>query len=544
MTGEGGEQEPAVQALIDSIIFDHAERLDRSQGEIARGGMATVEAAVDRTLRRRVALKLMHADYQRSTLAVRSFMREAQITGQLEHPNIVPIHELAVDADGRLFFTMKLVEGRTLLEILDDLRAAHDRRGPRGLWISTTLDHDELLGLIDVFLRVLDAVAFAHSRGIAHCDIKPENIMVGDFGQVYLMDWGIAKGLPERDGDDPTTRAARVRDTLLPTPGTTHVVMGTPSYMSPEQARGERGEVDHRSDIFALGALLFEILTGHPPYQGDDAVEVLNQAKACQAVLLPHLAIARELRRIVSVAMSPDPDQRYQSVEQLRADLRGFMRGGDNFPRQRFTKGEWLIREGEVGDAAYILVSGRCEVRKQIKGKHRPLRTLGPGDVFGETAILASTPRTASVVALTEVVAVIVTADVLEREVDAMKPWMGAFIRVLARRFSEVEKRVARGVRTTLTPQGSTRVDPAQIANLALMTLKTWGRRDPELGRSMSAIALCESIAKLVGLSEDSVLKILRQYAHFNIELTQDQISLADERGLVAELSRLMTGSL
>jgi serine/threonine protein kinase len=517
----------AAQALIRSIILPPDERLDRSHGEIAEGGMASIELAVDRMLGRRVALKLMHAEYQRNPLAVESFIREAQVTGQLDHPNIVPVHELALDADGRLYFTMKLVEGRTLFELLDDLRAGHDRFAPHGVKISTTLEHEDLLRLIDVMLRVFDAVAFAHSRGVAHCDLKPANVMVGDYGQVHVMDWGIAKLLPEREPER-RARVQPVHDTLMPPADETNVVMGTPAYMSPEQARGARNEIDRRSDVFALGAMLFEILTGHPPYQGQDAAEELAQAKACKPVLLPHLAITRELRRIVGMAMHPDPSQRYQSVEQFRTELQGFMRGGDNFPRRRFAKGDWLIREGETGDAAYILVSGRCEVCKQVKGRRESMRMLGPGDVFGETSILASSPRTASVVALTEVIAVVVTADVLEREIGAMKPWMGSFIRALALRFTDVENR-SHGV-----------TDPVQIANLALMTLKTWGAPDAKHGCSMGAVQLCESVGKLCRLSADEVLKILRQYGQFEIVLTQDVISLSDEQGLVAELRRFM----
>jgi serine/threonine-protein kinase len=520
-------QVAAAQALIHSVLLPPDKRLDRSHGQIAEGGMASVELAVDRMLGRRVALKLMHPEYQCFPLAVQSFIREAQVTGQLDHPNIVPVHELAIDASGRLYFTMKLVEGSTLLERLESLRVGHDRIDPRGMKVSTTLEHEDLLRLIDVLLRVFDAVAFAHSRGVAHCDLKPANIMVGDFGQVYVMDWGIAKLLATSDPDQ-RARAGRVRDSLLLPADEANVVMGTPSYMSPEQARGARAEIDHRSDVFALGAILFEILTGHPPYQGLDADDELEQAKACKAMLLPHLAITRDMRRIVGIAMHPDPNQRYQSVEQFRADLQGFMRGGDNFPRRRFSKGDWLIREGEAGDAAYILVSGRCEVCKQVNGRRESIRMLGPGDVFGETSILASKPRTASVVALTEVVAVIVTAGVLEREIGAMKPWMGSFIRALALRFTDVENRT-HGIK-----------DPVQITNLALMTLKTWGVSDAKRGRSMSAIQLCESVGKLSGLSADEVLKILRQYAQFKIALANDMISLPDEQGLIAELKRFL----
>ncbi|PRQ02545.1 Serine/threonine-protein kinase PrkC [Enhygromyxa salina] len=549
----------SVGALIEALIPDDRERLN-VEGEIARGGMAAVHLGLDRALGRRVAMKLILPEHQHSMLAVRSFVREAQITGQLDHPNIVPVHELGVDERGRLFFTMKLVDGRTLYDLIEALRSTHDRIDERGFKVATAVSHEDLLRLLDVFFKVLDAVAFAHSRGVTHCDIKPENVMVGDYGQVYLMDWGIAKVMPEPVGVNPLARSNRVRNTLPLMPVNANLIMGTPAYMSPEQARGDQRRVDERSDIFALGAMLFEILTGHPPYQGRSAVDVLLQAEEASAKLPEQLPIARELRRIVAVAMAPSARDRYQRVEDMQADLRGFMRGGGNFPRQVFAPNEWIIRENEVGDAAYILISGRCEVFKQIDGKAESLRTLGPGDVFGETAILASTPRTASVVALTEVVAVTVTADVLEREVDAMKPWMGAFIRALAQRFSEVADRPrsgpssarlavpaeARGTGRTqrqlqaLRPgQGSLR-DPAQVANQAMMLLKSWGKWDRDLGNAMSLERASGALATICGLTQAEVLTTLRSFKQFVIEPKHDSISLRDDRSLVQELARVL----
>jgi serine/threonine protein kinase len=560
--GESGRVVDAdtVEALIEAVIPDHHHRL-ALQGEIARGGMASIQVALDRGLERRVAIKMMHVDHQHSMLAVRSFVREAQITGQLDHPNIVPVHEIGVDEAKRLFFTMKLVEGRTLSDLLDAMRATHDRIDERGLKVATALGHDQLLRLLDVFFKVLDAVAFAHSRGVVHCDLKPENVMVGDFGQVYLMDWGIAKVMAKPKGGDPLTPNHRVQDTVRLTDPDTNVIMGTPAYMSPEQARGDQRSIDERSDIFALGAMLFEILTGHPPYQGRSAVDVLLQAEDAEAKLPEHLPIARELRRIVAFAMAKDPASRYQRVEAMQADLQGFMRGGGNFPRRTFAPNEWIIRENEVGDAAYILISGRCEVFKLIDGQYESLRTLGPGDVFGETAILASTPRTASVLARTQVEAVIVTAEVLEREVDAMKPWMGAFIRALATRFSEVTERHAsessaamarsyvessprtgrtlRQLQAVQIGQGSLS-DPAQVANQGMMLLKSWGKWDRDLGHAMSLERACAAIATICGLSQDQVLATLSSFKQFVIEPKHDTISLRDDRSLVEELARVL----
>jgi serine/threonine-protein kinase len=552
-----------VDELIAAVLPEHDERL-AMQGQIASGGMASIHLAVDRGLERRVAVKLMHPDHQHSMLAARSFVREAQITGQLDHPNIVPVHELGADDQGRLFFTMKLVEGRTLHDLLEAVRATHDRTDKRGFKIATVVEHEDLLRLLDVYFKVLDAVAFAHNRGVIHCDLKPENVMVGDFGQVYLMDWGIAHVMPPKPGGNPLARDTRVRNILELVTGDANVIMGTPAYMSPEQARGDQRNIDERSDIFALGAMLFEILTGHAPYQGRSAVDVLLQAEDATAELPEHLPIARELRRIVGVAMARVPLDRYQRVEDLQADMLGFMRGGANFPRRTYRPNEWIIRENELGDAAYILLAGRCEVLKLVDGQNQSLRTLGPGDVFGETAILASTRRTASVVARTDVLAVIVTAEVLEREVDAMKPWMGAFIRALATRFSEVTERRAsetasqsqvqmtraqldspRTGRThrqlaAVKPGQGSLSDPSQVANQAMMLLKSWGKWDRDIGHAMSLRQACATLATICGLSQDEVLTTLGAFKQFLIEPKHDSISLHDDRSLVEDLRRVL----
>ncbi|MCA9686428.1 MAG: serine/threonine-protein kinase PknK, partial [Myxococcales bacterium] len=316
--------ERSVAELIQDHVLPPGQHLERGHGRVARGSMATVEIGVDKSLGRRVALKVMRGDFQLSPLAVRRFIREAQITGQLDHPNIVPIHELAVDEDGRLYFTMKLIEGCSLQVILDEVRSKQVRHDGRGRMLSTALEYDELTRLLELFTRVLDAVAFAHARGVVHCDIKPENIMVGDHGQIYLMDWSIAKVMPTSDA---ATSTRRVRELLTAIPENSRKVLGTPNYMSPEQARAVREGVDTRSDVFALGAVLFEIVTGHPPYLGDTPEEILELAVACKPVIAPELAIAPELRRIIAVAMHPEPRFRYATVEQLRADLpAGFAR--------------------------------------------------------------------------------------------------------------------------------------------------------------------------------------------------------------------------
>lgn len=427
--------EERIQQLIRAAIPDPHQRL-RIEEEMARGGMGAVRFAFDATLQRRMAAKTMHAHTYDHLMLVHGFLREAQVTGQLDHPNIVPIHELGRDARGELYFTMKLVEGQSLKALIGG-SVAHDA--------------DRLFNLLEIFVKICDALSFAHARGVLHCDIKSANVMVGEFGQVYLMDWGGAQLL--EPGPDVDARNW-VRDSLPPLPAedTQGMVFGTPSYMSPEQASAGRDPMDERSDIFSMGALLHEIMTGRPPYQASSALEAVLLAQMCDIRspdTLPHVPpslFPRELLRIVMKALARLPEDRYPSIAALKLDILRFMRGGGNFATVRVPRGAHVIRQGEVGDAAYIVVSGALEVYKTIDDERVSLRQLGPGDMFGETAIFAASPRTANVVVLADASLVVVTSDVIEQELASMKPWMGAFIRTLASRFGGVEEeRRARG---------------------------------------------------------------------------------------------------
>jgi serine/threonine-protein kinase len=412
----------ALEELLAQVMVPESERLSFA-GEVARGGMGTVEMVIDRQLQRRMARKVLHANLRDRLESVRWFLREAQITAQLDHPAIAPIHQLEVDGRGRLCFTMKLIEGETLAARVRALgNQARDRE--------TTFDLLEIIG------KVCDALAFAHSRGVVHGDVKPENVLLGQFGQVYLMDWGLARPGATRHSPARDAVTTSIDDTLE------SGISGTPSYMAPEQARGET--IDERIDVFAVGALLYFALSSQPPYPAASAAESWELARRARPLPLDEVAvrgsIPPELLRIVNVAMAEDPARRYQSVAELRADLNRFMRGGEGFPQKRVAAGEHIVREGEPGDAAYVVVSGRALVYKMVQGDRRVLREVGPGDVFGEMAILTRSVRTASVEALEDCLLTVLSRDVFEREVDAMKPWMSAFARTLAARFRELEE--------------------------------------------------------------------------------------------------------
>jgi serine/threonine protein kinase len=267
---------------------------------VARGGMGVVYAAEDEKLERRVALKVLDVPGTDGDLANR-LMREARVLARLEHPGIVPVHDVGTLADGRVFYTMKFVEGQRLDKFMEGVESVQDR--------------------LRLFLRICEAVAFAHARGVLHRDLKPANIMVGPFGEVLVMDWGLAKIL--RGDAQAVARPADPEATILEKPksaGTGNesarssvitghgTVMGTPGYMSPEQARGEVEVLDTRSDIFSLGALLRFILTQKTP-----------------TGFAPRLD--RSLEAICTKATAEQRDLRYSAVQDLGQDVSRYLDG-------------------------------------------------------------------------------------------------------------------------------------------------------------------------------------------------------------------------
>lgn len=401
------EDLPSVSELMADLAAARGSRLGLGSA-IARGGMGTVHLATDHLLQQQVAVKILHRNLESDAAAVQRFVTEARITASLPHPNIVPVYDIDHTEETGLYFTMKMVEGQTLSTIVRSLPAGGPSMG-------------RLAELLDVVIRVCDALAFAHSRGILHCDLKPANIMVGDFGQVYLMDWGMAR----RFREDPAPEDGRI--------------YGTIGYMAPEQARSE--SLDPRTDVFGVGAILYYLFARKAPFRRPLLEQSLYAALSSKrkpiAEAAPHCP--SRLQTIIEKAMDPDPAKRYASASELRNALARYLRGKMDFPRRRVPAGVQIITEGEWGDSAYILVSGQCEVFRFIDGERRTLRILEPGTIFGETAILARSQRTANVMTRKDCKLLEVTREVLEQELQEMKPWMGVLLKTLARYFHERE---------------------------------------------------------------------------------------------------------
>jgi hypothetical protein len=402
------------------------------RGEIARGGMSTVRRVFDQVVLREVAMKVLEPTRDLDELA--RFVEEAQITGQLDHPNIVPVHDIEMDEQGLpTRFTMKLVRGETLESLLQACGEA-------------PMPSEKLEELLQVFLRVCDAVAFAHSRGVIHRDLKPSNIMVGSHGQVYVMDWGVAvlRECPRASETPKLPRVQRAGDTLPEVYGS---LAGTPLYMAPEQASGEIEAIDERTDVYGLGGILYEMLTQCPPHDAPSVEESLQLARHGEIVppgeRRKDISLPPLLCRIAIKALAKDQCDRYPSVDALKHDVEAFLRGGGWFAQKIFAAGTDIVQEGASADAAYIITHGQCELLKTVDGETRLVRQLEPGDVFGETAIFTSSRRTATIRAKTEVTALVVTRGALEREL-ARTEWLGAFVRAVAERFVELDDQVNR----------------------------------------------------------------------------------------------------
>ncbi|AKF03823.1 WD40 repeat domain-containing serine/threonine protein kinase [Sandaracinus amylolyticus] len=303
------------------LLVEHPGRY-RRESEIGRGGMGRVVLVSDAHLGREVAMKelLAHGHGEgaaHSVGAVARFLREARVTGQLEHPGIVPVHELGRRADGTLYYTMKRIRGRSLASVLKDASG-----------------RDERLKLISSFRDVCQAIAYAHSRGVVHRDLKPDNVMVGEFGETLVVDWGLAK---VRGEGDPRASEIERRVQLMRVQGDADAArtidghaIGTPAYMAPEQARGDVAAIDERTDVWGLGAILFEILTGRPPYTGSSALDVLSRVLEERVPRVRELEpdAPPELAAIADRALMKDPSSRYPGAAELAAEIAAYQDGG------------------------------------------------------------------------------------------------------------------------------------------------------------------------------------------------------------------------
>jgi len=312
------------ERMLDSTIDDKDQWRYSIVDEIGRGGIGRVLVAFDGKLGRDIALKeLIQTDNpgqnkikpldKLKANEVR-FLREAKVTGQLEHPGIVPVYEIGKKPDGNHYYTMKLVRGMTLAQAIKDAGTLEKR-----------------LRLLPHFRDICNAIAYSHSRGVIHRDLKPENIMIGEFGETVVLDWGLAKVKGENDESDTTLQeeldVLKVENLGQTTRGK---AIGTPAYMPPEQAEGDIEQIDERSDIYSLGAVLYEMLTGQPPFKGRNVSETLEMVLKNNPVDITILEknAPPDLCAVVSKTLTPEKSNRYETALEVAWEVENFMSGG------------------------------------------------------------------------------------------------------------------------------------------------------------------------------------------------------------------------
>ena len=278
---------------VDGPAFD----VKRTLGE---GGMGIVHVAQQRSLGREVAIKTLKPEFAQEELILK-VLQEAWVTGRLEHPNVVPVYDIVVDAEGRPQIVLKKIDGQPWDQLM------HSETDVRKKFRAGDL----LDWNLQIVIEICQAVRFAHARGFVHRDLKPENVMVGEFGEVYVLDWGIAVAVE----DDGSGRFPLARDAV-------HMA-GTPCYMAPEQLGGEQSLITERTDVYLIGAMLYEVLTGRAPHQGETLREILGSVLRSPPGVPDH--VSGELARIVQRAMDADPDARFETVEQLRLAVEGYL---------------------------------------------------------------------------------------------------------------------------------------------------------------------------------------------------------------------------
>lgn len=297
-------------------LFSAPEKY-RAHNILGAGGMKVVIQSDDINACREVAMAISKESSEES---YERFLNEARITASLEHPNIVPVHEIGTSKTGAPYFTMKLVHGCTLEHILKKLKEkdpVYVRKYP-------------LRTLLEIFLKVCDGIAFAHSKGIIHLDLKPDNIQVGDYGEVLVLDWGLARKIDEVQSDgDETPEIPLLKATRMTMDG---IVKGTPEYMAPEQAAGRNSRRGRRTDIYSLGAILYSMLTLNKPFAGENAREIIRNVLDGN-IIPPHTFasgdrhIPQALEFVIYKAMERSPSRRYVSVADLKADVVSYMNG-------------------------------------------------------------------------------------------------------------------------------------------------------------------------------------------------------------------------
>lgn len=416
------------ERLFGAVYKDKRYERVESLGE---GGFGAVVRDFDCHLHRSIARKIPHAEHNTKNFDFERFLlNEARLLSYLNHPGIVPIFDAYVDPEGNFCYTMQVLEGRDLYSVIRDY---YDQR--KYLPLSEALQ---------IFTKVCETMAFVHDKGVLHLDLKPENVMVGTYGEVLVLDWGTARLYDNRlymaRLANASKEAAFEMEDAMPSG------VATISYAPLEQICSPREELRPTADIFSAGALLYYCLTLHFPYAGDTTEAYSKSLRTRTPVPLAERRgdIPQHLSQLCMSMLQRDPASRPQSFHEVLTELRALSEAGGGFPTHVYQAGEVLMHEGEYGNFALHILEGEVEISIQVDGKKRVLTRRESGDVIGELAVFSGGERTATVTALSPTRVKILHRKQIEDELEKLNPWISHMVRGLSNKFKELSLRQGR----------------------------------------------------------------------------------------------------
>lgn len=397
--------------------------------KLGHGGLANVSSFIDRFLYRVVAVKELKKKYQDNQHLIRALITEMRLLSYLDHPSIVPVYDAYVNKKGTLRYSMKLIDG----VLLTDLLEKHKK---------FTLN--QYLG---IFRKICDSLAYVHDRGVLHLDVKPDNILIGKYGEVMLMDWGNAMLFNPDLYYDHFKRNIEDISIIPLEEEADNLILGTPNYMSPEQTNQQRKYLKPTSDIFSAGIVLYEMLTGDQPFVGlDKTADILEQIRNLKP------KSAHQVNRDVPVMLSmicqkmieKDNKNRYQSFREIVQDIDEYYNSGQAFCTREFKAGEIIFKEGDRGNYSFTILSGSVEISKTVNGEKKVLAVLGKNEVVGELAIFSKMPRNATVIVLEPTIIRVMDERSVQKELEKLSPWVGKMITSLSERFIGLNEKIVR----------------------------------------------------------------------------------------------------
>lgn len=392
---------------------------------VGEGGFGSVSCSFDQNLYRATALKKLHRQFRDDQQQLQAILNEVRLISYLDHPGVIPIYDAFISPDGDFCYTMKLLEGDDLETVLIHLQDQGQRM--------------PLARAVKLLNKLSETLAFVHDKGVLHLDIKPSNIMLGRYGEVCILDWGIAH----------LYDATRYQQYLKSFGKDQHIdkiihdrsnrIEGTIAFMSPEQTEQQRNQLTPASDIFSTGVVIYHALTGNLPFSDENLERFFYDLHQVEPPPLHEVRgdIPLRLSQICAKMLEKDVHKRYQSFHAVLKDLEDFSSAGQVSEQRLYQPGDVLIQEGEIGDQVFQIIDGLVEISVQKSGQKNILTTRGSGTIVGELSIFTKEPRSATVTALQPTTVKLLNETMIMEELEKLNPWIGHMIYQLSKRFLE-----------------------------------------------------------------------------------------------------------